>query len=148
MSTGYAHRGQEAEAIVKDSSDSQVPVGLLSDFTVTVSPEYQTLTGAGTNQVVDVANSVTQPEFTATYGTWSKSAWETLIDIDDVAGEIADSADVPLFSIEVTIPAADSGDDDTTFECIDCWPETELSADSESHGEMNLTFGVTTISPL
>jgi len=138
--SGSAHRGQEAEAVVIEQAGStNQPVGLLQGLSGTVSPEYQTLTGAGTNKVIDVASNLVEPEISPEFGTFTEGAWKTLINYDDVAGGIQDTSDVPLFRVEVTIPSA--GGTDWQFAVVDCRPDSvDFDAPPDSHASLSLSF--------
>jgi hypothetical protein len=135
---GNAYRGQEATAIAVD--ESGVTVGLLQGLSVSVTPEYSTLTGAGTTDVIDVAENLKEPELTAEYGTFDESTWQTFIQFDDVDGRTDDSADPVELDMEVLIPAAADSANDINFTIVDCRPETELNADPDSQATLNMTF--------
>lgn len=137
MADGSPHRGQEATAVIKGEDAN---MGLLQDLSVSVPREYSELTGAGTNKVVDEQQTLARPELSGTWGTWTDGLWDSIIDYDDVADELNDTSEPPLFDIEVRIPASDGGTD-TEFEIVDCRPESPSIGDlPDSHGTLQVDF--------
>jgi len=144
MVDGTAHRGQEATAIVQGEDGE---MGLIQDLSVSVPREYSELTGAGTNKVVDEQQTLVRPELSGTWGMWTDSLWKKLIDFDDVAEEIADTAAPPLFQIEVRIPAVDGTD--TEFGLVDARPDPSSLEDMpDNHGSLNVDFTARDIVPI
>jgi len=122
-------------------------MGLLQDLSVSVPREYSELTGAGTNKVVDEQQTLVRPELSGTWGTWSDSLWEQLIGFDDVAEELEDTAEPPLFTIEVSIPSV-SGTA-TEFQLIKARPDpTSIDGLPDSHGTLSVDFTGRDIEPI
>lgn len=141
---GNAHRGQNATAVVVGQSDQ---LGLLQDLSISVPREYSELTGAGTNKVVDEQQTLVRPEVAGTWGTWTDSLWNALIDYDSAKGELTDTPEPPLFDIEVKIPATDGGTD-TEFTLVNARPDSEIQDLPDSHGTLSVTFVGRDITPI
>jgi len=145
MADGSPHRGQEATAVVQGEDGN---MGLLQDLSISVPREYSELTGAGTNKVVDEQQTLVRPEVSGTWGTWTDALFDSLIDFDDVEEEINDTAEPPLFQIEVRIPASDGGDD-TEFGMKDARPDpTSIEGLPDNHGTLSIDFTARDIVPI
>jgi hypothetical protein len=142
--SGDAHRGQNATAIVT-GEDSEM--GLLQDLTISVPREYSELTGAGTNKVVDEQQTLVRPEVSGTWGTWTDALWNKLTDYDTTNGELSDTAEPPLFDVEVKIPATDGGTD-TSFMLKNARPDSEIQDIPDSHATLSVTFAGRDIVPI
>jgi len=103
-------RGQEAILEIADSSGTSIPVGILDDPEVTApEQEVQELRGAGSTEWQDLQKTETKVTVSGTVAEMALDAWDQLIDYDDTAGALDDSAEVATFEITVTYTAASDG---------------------------------------
>ena len=102
-------RGQTASFEIRDAeTDTTIPVGVLDNPEV-IAPEQevQELRGTGSTEWVDVAKTETAAGASGDLASFELDAWDRLIDWDQGAGELDDSADVKLFIVTVEYEAAD-----------------------------------------
>lgn len=102
-------RGQSSTATVYEvATDDEVELGVLDEVTVTApEQEVQELRGTGSTEWVDVQKTETAAGVSGTWSAVAIDAWDDLIDWDEAAGIMDDSAEVKLFEAEVELVASD-----------------------------------------
>ena len=96
-------RGQKADLIIEDESETEITVGVLQDIEVSPSKEISTLYGAGSIKRQDVQQTELDVSVSGTLASWDMDAFKSLVDYDDTAEEINDTATVPLFTVEAHV---------------------------------------------
>lgn len=102
-------RGQLATIDISGNSLPSDPIGVIDEPEV-AAPEQdvQELRGAGSTEWQDLQKTSTSVVVSGTVAAWKIDAWDRLVDYDDVAGALDDSADVATFTVTVTYEAADT----------------------------------------
>jgi len=102
-------RGQTATMSIEDSeSNTDIPVGVLDNPEVTAPEQEVTeLRGTGSTEWVDVQKTETAVLASGELAAFSLDAWDRLIDWDEAAGDLDDSADVKLFLADIEYAASD-----------------------------------------
>jgi len=102
-------RGQNTTATVYEVvTDTEIELGVLDSVTV-VAPEQEVseLRGTGSTEWVDVQKTETKAGVDGTWAAFSLDAWQQLIDYDEAAGVMDDSAEVKMFEALVELESAD-----------------------------------------
>lgn len=107
MASTTIWRGQTATLSITDSSDADVPIGILQDVEVSTDFEVNELFGSGSTKRQDVSKVEHSVSVSGTVSAWDLDSWKTLIDYDDVNDVIDDSADMPLFTVTLNITKKD-----------------------------------------
>jgi hypothetical protein len=102
-------RGQTATFSIEDAeTNTDIPVGVLDNPEVTApEQEVQELRGTGSTEWVDIQKTETAVMVSGDLAAFDLDAWDRLIDWDEAAGELDDSADVKTFNVTVEYEAAD-----------------------------------------
>lgn len=101
-------RGQESVIEIEDTNGNTVPVGILDDPAVTApEQDVQELRGAGSTEFQDLQKTETAPTSSGTVSEFAIDAWDDLVDYDEAAGKLDDSADVKQFDVTTIFEAAD-----------------------------------------
>lgn len=101
-------RGQTATLDISGNSLSADPVGVLDNPEVSApEQEVQELRGAGSTEWQDLQKTATSVTVSGDVMAFDLDAWDKIIDYDDVADELDNSADVQTFTVTVTYEAAD-----------------------------------------
>jgi len=69
--------------------------------------EVQELRGAGSTEWQDLQKTATSVAVSGDIMAFDLDAWDKIIDYDDVAGQLDNTADVQTFTVTVTYEAAD-----------------------------------------
>lgn len=121
MATQKKFRGQSATVSVKHNGE-KIPMGILDDPEVSApNAEISELRGAGSTEWQDLQKTATHVEVSGELMSYSIDAWETLIDYDETAGKLDDSAEVRLFEVIVDYEAADGSTKEIPV--VDCYTE-------------------------
>jgi hypothetical protein len=84
------------------------PIGIIDDPEVAApEQEVQELRGAGSTKWQDLQKTETAVTVSGTIAAWDIEAWDRMIDYDDQAGELDDSADVATFTVTITYTSSD-----------------------------------------
>lgn len=102
-------RGQTATVSLSGGSLPTTAVGVLDDPEV-AAPEQnvEELRGAGSTKRQDIMKTETGVTVSGEVMAWDIDTWDELIDYDDVADELDNSADVQTFTVTVEFDAADT----------------------------------------
>jgi len=101
-------RGQTATIDISGNNLSDDPIGVIDNPEVTApEQEVQELRGAGSTEWQDLQKTATSVGVSGDIMAFDLDAWDKIIDYDDVADELDDSADVQTFTVTVTYEAAD-----------------------------------------
>jgi len=100
-------RGQSATISIDDSG-TDVPIGIIDNPEV-AAPEQtvEELRGAGSTEWQDLQKTETAVAVSGEVAAFDLDTWDTLVDYDEAAGQLDDSADVQTFTVTVTYEAAD-----------------------------------------
>jgi len=98
-------RGQTAILTVKQDTTDQ-PVGVLQDVEVSKESETSELYGSGSIKRQDVQQTEVSFSVSGTVSAWDMDTWETLIDYD--TDGVADSPDIPKFTVSLDVTAVSS----------------------------------------
>jgi len=101
-------RGQTATIEISGGSLPSDPIGVIDEPEVAApEQEVQELRGAGSTEWQDLMKTETAVSVTGEVMAWDIEAWDSLVDYDDVAEKLDDSADVQTFTVTITYEAAD-----------------------------------------
>ncbi len=104
MST-YSWKGQTALLSIKDSTDTDVPVGVLQDWEVSVEKEIGYLRGSGSSKIQDKQKTETEVSVTGTVMAFDLDTYDTLANYDSANTELDNSADVESFTVTAEVEA-------------------------------------------
>jgi len=101
-------RGQTATIEISGGSLPSDPIGVIDEPEVAApEQEVQELRGAGSTEWQDLQKTATSVTVSGEVMAWDIETWDRLIDYDDVADKLDDSADVQTFTVTITYEAAD-----------------------------------------
>lgn len=101
-------RGQTATLEITGNSLPDDPIGVIDEPEVAApEQEVQELRGAGSTEFQDLQKTATSVTVSGEVAAWDIEAWDRLIDYDEAAGQLDDSAEVATFTVTVTYEAAD-----------------------------------------
>jgi hypothetical protein len=101
-------RGQTATIEITGNSMPSEPIGVIDNPEVAApEQEVQELRGAGSTEFQDLQKTETSVSVSGDVAAWDIEAWDRIIDYDEVAGKLDDSAEVATFTVTVTYNAAD-----------------------------------------
>jgi len=98
------YRGQDA---IVSFAASDVVVGILQDWTLTVEFTREDLRGAGSAERQDDQTTEFEVTIDAEFAEWNEDGYKALINYDEAQEKIAETSDVPHFDIELDIPSKD-----------------------------------------
>lgn len=107
MATKY-FRGQTATIDITGGSMPSEPIGVIDEPEVSApEQEVQELRGAGSTKRQDEQKTETSVTVSGEVAAFDIDAWDRMIDYDDQADQLDDTADVQTFTVTVTYEAAD-----------------------------------------
>jgi len=134
-------RGQESVIEIEDTNGNQVPVGILDDPAVTApEQDVQELRGAGSTEFQDLQKTETAPTSSGTVSEFAIDAWDDLVDYDEAAGKLDDSADVKQFDVTTIFEAADGSTKEIILKDAYVDGGIELGGSREDFIGLDLTF--------
>ena len=138
-------RGQTATIEMEDSDGVAIAVGTLDNPFVGVPQDVQELRGTGSTEWVDLQKTETAVTIGGDVMTFDLDAWDRMVDWDEAAGELDDSAEVATFEITVTYEAADGSTKEITAGPGYRDSDLELGGSREEWIGMSLEFRCQTI---
>jgi hypothetical protein len=134
-------RGQESVIEIEDTNGNQVPVGILDDPAVTApEQDVQELRGAGSTEFQDLQKTETSPTSSGTVSEFAIDAWDDLVDYDETAGKLDDSADVKQFDVTTIFEAADGSTKEIILKDAYVDGGIELGGSRDDFIGLDLTF--------
>lgn len=113
MASTTIWRGQTAMLSMTDSSDTDVPIGILQDVEVSADFETSELYGSGSTKRIDVQKTEHRVKVSGTVSAWDLDTFKTLMDYDSTNSDIDDSADISLFNVSLSIKSKGATTADT-----------------------------------
>lgn len=107
-------RGQTATIEMEDSSGVSIAVGTLDNPFVAVPQNVEELRGTGSTEWVDIQKTETAVTIGGDVMTFDLDAWDRMVDWDEAAGELDDSAEVATFTCTITYTASDGSTKELT----------------------------------
>ena len=108
-------RGQTATIEITDEGSTDIPVGILDNPEIEAPDQtVEELRGAGSTEWKDIMKTETAVPISGEVSAFDLDAWDTLVDYDDAAGKLDDSADVATFTVTFTFEAADGSTKEIT----------------------------------
>ena len=138
-------RGQSATIEMEDSDGVAIAVGTLDNPFVSVPQDVQELRGTGSTEWVDLQKTESAVTIGGDVMTFDLDAWDRLVDWDEAAGELDDSAEVATFEVTVTYTAADGSTKEITAGPGYRNNDLELGGSREEWIGMSLEFRCQTI---
>jgi len=130
------YRGQDA---IVSFAASDVVVGVLQDWTLTVEFTREDLRGAGSPERQDDQTTEFEVTIDAEFAEWNEDGYKALINYDEAQEKIAETSDVPHFDVELDIPSKDDANSVTPTVQDVRFDSPELSGGPDSWVTLNVS---------
>ena len=107
-------RGQTATIEMEDDNGASIAVGTLDNPFVAAPQNVEELRGTGSTEWVDIQKTETAVTIGGDIMTFDLDAWDRLIDWDEAADALDDSADVATFTATMKYEASDGSTKEIT----------------------------------